>query len=163
RSTGACRCVMVPTTSRRSDCRGVKRGRVRPKRSVSKRGPVTDMYSMPQQAVTKGYWKKANFRAQARASSYFDVKNESRRSPPPGAPTGGGDPPPPLGGHVPLPRLIAALGAARAAPRAARSLLCEALREVGLVDDHARPAGALGRIAVGRAPELAGLGVHTRL
>ena len=59
---------IVPTTSIRSDWRGVKRGKVRPKRSVSNRGPVTDMYSMPQHAVTKGYWNIANLRAQARAS-----------------------------------------------------------------------------------------------
>jgi len=64
----------------------VKRGSVKPKRSVSKRGPVTDMYSMPQQAVTKGYWKNAYFRAQASMSSYFEVKNESRTSESPGRP-----------------------------------------------------------------------------
>jgi hypothetical protein len=32
------------------------------------------MYSMPQQAVTKGYWKIENLRAQPKASFNFEVK-----------------------------------------------------------------------------------------
>src|ERR1700681_2861333 len=34
------------------------------------------MYSMPQHAVTKGYWKMENFRAQPMASSRRVVKND---------------------------------------------------------------------------------------
>jgi len=36
-------------------------------------GAATDMNSMPQQAVTNGYWKSENFRAQLRTSSSFEV------------------------------------------------------------------------------------------
>src|SRR5262245_11633830 len=163
RSTGAWRWVMVPTTSRRSDCLGVKRGKVKPKRSVSKRGPVTDMYSMPQQAVTNGYWKNANFLAQASMLSYRDVKNESRRSAPPWRPSG-------LRKSSRFSTVM--LSSACDCPSARRqgrgrrwprSLLGHALCEVWLVDNHARPPGSLGGIAVGRAPEFARLGVHARL
>src|ERR1700740_1685127 len=35
------------------------------------------MYSMPQHAVTNGYWKMENFRAQPMASSRRVVRNES--------------------------------------------------------------------------------------
>ena len=42
------------------------------------------MYSMPQQAVTNGYWKMEYFRAQPMASSSFVVKKSaySHWSPP---------------------------------------------------------------------------------
>src|SRR4029450_12910836 len=147
---------MVATTSSRSDCLGVKRGRRRPKRSVSKRGPVTDMYSMPQQAVTNGYWKKANFRAQASASSYRDVKNASRRRELPGRRSGSRGTGRCSVVMVSSGVIASILARSRpgAGPVTAPILLGHALREVGLVDDHARPARSLGRIAVRGTAEL---------
>src|SRR4029453_18923072 len=50
-----------------------------------------------------------------------------------------------------------------AGPVTAPILLGHALREVGLVADHARPARSLGRIAVRGTAELARLCVHARL
>ena len=46
--------MTVPTTIRRSDWRGEKRGSAAPKRSVSYGVELTDMNSMAQQAVTNG-------------------------------------------------------------------------------------------------------------
>ena len=59
---------MVPTMIKRSAWRGEKRGNSAPKRAMSYLGAATDMNSMPQQAVTNGYWKSENFRAQLVAS-----------------------------------------------------------------------------------------------
>src|SRR3984957_2754971 len=64
RSTGAWRWLIVPTTHKRSAWRGEKRGASAPKRATSKRGLATDMNSIPQQAVTNGYWKSEYFLAQ---------------------------------------------------------------------------------------------------
>src|SRR5206468_8545037 len=58
---------MVPTIMSRSAWRGVKRGNSAPKRARSYRPHITLMYSIPQQAVTKGYWKSELARAQPRA------------------------------------------------------------------------------------------------
>ena len=44
--------------------RGLKRGNSAPNRARSYRGPMTAMNSMPQQAVTKGYWKSEYLRPQ---------------------------------------------------------------------------------------------------
>src|SRR5580658_8152236 len=73
RRTGACRWLIVPTTQRRSDWRGEKRGASAPKRATSKRGLATLMNSMPQQAVTNGYWNSEYFLAQASNGPIFDV------------------------------------------------------------------------------------------
>src|SRR5512142_1158329 len=61
---GACLQLTVPTTMSRSACRGEKRGSAAPKRSRSYRAADTAMYSIPQQAVTNGYWKMEYLRAQ---------------------------------------------------------------------------------------------------
>src|SRR5713226_7707778 len=66
---GAWRCVIVPTTKSRSACRGVKRASATTKRSISKRAPTTEKYSIPQHAVTNGYGKKEYLRAQLIASA----------------------------------------------------------------------------------------------
>src|SRR5688572_18550778 len=60
---------MVPTTISRSDWRGEKRGSAAPKRSVSYGVELTAMNSMAQQAVTNGYGKSENLRAQPTSSS----------------------------------------------------------------------------------------------
>src|SRR5678815_2963537 len=70
---GAVLWLTVPTTIKRSDCRGVKRGSAAPKRSVSYNVELTDMNSMPQQAVTKGYGNKLNLRIQPTSSSFLVV------------------------------------------------------------------------------------------
>src|SRR5690349_18440935 len=62
---------MVPTIMSRSAWRGVKRGNSAPKRARSYRPHITLMYSIPQQAVTKGYWKSEFARAQPRAPDTF--------------------------------------------------------------------------------------------
>ena len=64
RRAGPCRSVIVPTMISRSAWRGEKRGNSAPKRAMSYLGAATDMNSMPQQAVTNGYWNSENFRAQ---------------------------------------------------------------------------------------------------
>src|SRR6266545_3407935 len=64
RRAGPWRSVMVPTMMSRSAWRGEKRGNSAPKRAMSYLGAATDMYSMPQQAVTKGYENSENLRAQ---------------------------------------------------------------------------------------------------
>src|SRR3954453_21747127 len=73
RSAGPCRSVMVPTMISRSAWRGEKRGNSAPKRAMSYLGAATDMNSMPQQAVTNGYWNSDHLRAQLRAASRFEV------------------------------------------------------------------------------------------
>src|SRR3954470_21468434 len=73
RRAGPWRSVMVPTMTRRSAWRGEKRGNSAPKRAMSYLGAATDMNSIPQQAVTNGYWKSENLRAQLRAASSFEV------------------------------------------------------------------------------------------
>ena len=72
--TGACLWLMVPTTMSRSDWRGEKRGSAAPKRSVSYSVELTAMNSMPQHAVTNGYGKSENLRAQPTSSSFLLVK-----------------------------------------------------------------------------------------
>ena len=59
--------MIVPTTISRSAWRGEKRGNSAPKRAMSYLGAATDMNSMPQHAVTNGYWKSENLRAQLAA------------------------------------------------------------------------------------------------
>jgi len=61
----------------RSAWRGEKRGNSAPKRAMSYFGAATDMNSMPQQAVTNGYWNSEYFRAQLVASVSL-VVNQSR-------------------------------------------------------------------------------------
>ena len=73
RSTGPCRSVMVPTMINRSAWRGEKRGNSAPKRATSYFGAHTAMNSMPQQAVTNGYWNSEYLRAQLTASARRDV------------------------------------------------------------------------------------------
>src|ERR1043165_2767473 len=73
RRAGPCRSVIVPTMISRSAWRGEKRGNSAPKRAMSYLGAATDMNSMPQQAVTNGYWKSENFRAQFAAASTLVV------------------------------------------------------------------------------------------
>ncbi len=65
---------MVPTIIKRSAWRGLKRGNSAPKRAMSYRPAIALMYSMPQQAVTNGYWKMEFFRAQPRALERFFSK-----------------------------------------------------------------------------------------
>jgi len=60
---------MVPTMIKRSDWRGEKRGNSAPKRAISYFGAQTAMNSIPQHAVTKGYWKSEYLRAQFTASA----------------------------------------------------------------------------------------------
>src|SRR5256886_1743533 len=48
---------MVPTIIKRSAWRGVKRGNSAPKGWLPYRPPIALMYSIPQHAVTKEYWK----------------------------------------------------------------------------------------------------------
>src|SRR6478672_10536870 len=68
--TGAWRWLIVPTTHKRSDWRGEKRGASAPKRAEpSKRGDVSAMNSIPQHAVTKGYLKSDHLRAHASSAS----------------------------------------------------------------------------------------------
>src|SRR5207248_10337704 len=62
---------MVPTIMRRSAWRGVKRGNSAPKRARSYRPHITLMYSIPQQAVTNGYWNSEFARAQPSAPEIF--------------------------------------------------------------------------------------------
>jgi hypothetical protein len=57
----------------RSAWRGEKRGNSAPKRAMSYFGAATDMNSMPQQAVTNGYWNSEYFRAQFVASTSLVV------------------------------------------------------------------------------------------
>src|SRR5437016_4300178 len=66
---------MVPTIINRSACRGEKRGNSAPKRAMSYRPAIALMYSMPQHAVTNGYWKMLFFRAQPSAFERFFSKN----------------------------------------------------------------------------------------
>src|SRR5437870_1234304 len=66
---------MVPTIINRSACRGEKRGNSAPKRAMSYRPAIALMYSIPQQAVTNGYWKMLFFRAQPSAFERFFSKN----------------------------------------------------------------------------------------
>src|SRR6478609_5633519 len=73
RSAGPCRSVIVPTMISRSAWRGEKRGNSAPKRAMSYLGAATDMNSMPQHAVTNGYWNSENFRAQLAAASTLVV------------------------------------------------------------------------------------------
>src|SRR6185436_6420633 len=73
RRAGPCRSVMVPTMISRSAWRGEKRGNSAPKRAMSYLGAATDMNSMPQQAVTNGYWNSENLRAQLAAASTLVV------------------------------------------------------------------------------------------
>src|ERR1700739_5010524 len=77
---GAWRCVIVPTTISRSAGRGVKRGSAAPKRSMSYRGPDTEKYSIPQHAVTKGYGKNENLRAQLKTSASRVGENASGKA-----------------------------------------------------------------------------------
>src|SRR5215831_7662741 len=74
RRAGPCRSVIVPTMIRRSAWRGEKRGNSAPKRAMSYLGAAVDMNSIPQQAVTNGYWNSENFRAQLRAASRVEVR-----------------------------------------------------------------------------------------
>src|SRR5690348_7537163 len=74
RRAGPCRSVMVPTMISRSAWRGEKRGNSAPKRAMSYLGAATDMNSMPQQAVTNGYWNSENLRAQLSAASRLEVR-----------------------------------------------------------------------------------------
>src|SRR3954470_17127329 len=60
---GDCFTLMVPTIMSRSACRGVNRGDSAPKRAMSYRPHIALMYYIPQQAVTKGYWKSEFARA----------------------------------------------------------------------------------------------------
>ena len=64
---------MVPTMMSRSAWRGEKRGNSAPKRATSYLGANMAMNSMPQQAVTKGYWKSEYLRAQLTASASFEL------------------------------------------------------------------------------------------
>src|SRR6476646_10721841 len=73
RSAGPCRSVIVPTMISRSAWRGEKRGNSAPKRAMSYLGAATDMNSMPQHAVTNGYWNSENLRAQLAAASTLVV------------------------------------------------------------------------------------------
>src|SRR5450432_523038 len=75
RRAGPWRSVMVPTMISRSACLGEKRGNSAPKRAMSYLGAATDMNSIPQQAVTKGYWNSENFRAQLTAAFSDEVWN----------------------------------------------------------------------------------------
>src|SRR6187431_2428080 len=88
RRAGPWRSVIVPTMISRSACRGEKRGNSAPKRAMSYLGAATDMNSMPQQAVTNGYWNNENFRAQFAAASILVVaksRNPMALLPPHGA------------------------------------------------------------------------------
>src|SRR6478736_4541301 len=73
RRAGPCRSVMVPTMISKSAWRGEKRGNSAPKRAMSYLGAATDMNSIPQQAVTNGYWNSENLRAQLAAASTLVV------------------------------------------------------------------------------------------
>src|SRR5262245_32118002 len=73
RSAGPWRSVMVPTTTSMSACRGEKRGNSEPNRAMSYLGPAVAMNSIPQQAVTKGYWNSENLRAQLVAAASLVV------------------------------------------------------------------------------------------
>src|ERR1051326_8173752 len=77
RRAGPCRSVIVPTMISRSAWRGEKRGNSAPKRAMSYFGAATDMNSIPQQAVTNGYWNSENFRAQLVASVSLVVTQSS--------------------------------------------------------------------------------------
>src|SRR4030095_1520062 len=61
--------VTVPTTMSRSPCGGVRRGRSAPNRSMSYGDMDSDMNSIAQQAVAKGYGKIEYLRAQPIARS----------------------------------------------------------------------------------------------
>jgi len=71
---------MVPTIISRSAWRGEKRGNSAPKREMSYRPAIALMYSMPQQAVTKGYWKMELARAQPSALERFFSKKPMESS-----------------------------------------------------------------------------------
>src|SRR5262249_38882008 len=73
RRAGPCRSVIVPTMIIRSAWRGEKRGNSAPKRAMSYFGAATDMYSMPQHAVTNGYENSENLRAQLTTSASLPV------------------------------------------------------------------------------------------
>src|SRR4029079_1865184 len=78
RRAGPWRSVMVPTMISRSAWRGEKRGNSAPKRAMSYLGAATDMNSIPQQAVTNGYWNSENLRAQlASASTLVAAKSRN--------------------------------------------------------------------------------------
>src|SRR3954464_982006 len=87
RSAGPCRSVMVPTMISRSAWRGEKRGNSAPKRAMSYLLAAVAMNSIPQQAVTKGYWNSDHFRAQLTASASLPVmaSNPMLLLPPDGA------------------------------------------------------------------------------
>src|SRR3954467_15710441 len=87
RSAGPCRSVIVPTMIKRSAWRGEKRGNSAPKRAMSYFEAAVAMNSIPQQAVTKGYWNSDHLRAQLTASASFPVmaSNPMRLLPPDGA------------------------------------------------------------------------------
>src|SRR4029450_579379 len=74
-STGAILWLIVPTTNSTSACRGENLGKPAPNRSTSECAHAVAMSPMPQQAVTKGYWKIENFRAHPIASSSRLVRN----------------------------------------------------------------------------------------
>src|SRR4249920_1943887 len=88
RRAGPWRSVMVPTMISRSAWRGEKRGNSAPKRAMSYFGAATDMYSMPQHAVTNGYENSDHLRAQLTTSASFPVTKSApmkRLLPPDGA------------------------------------------------------------------------------
>src|SRR5579872_5614889 len=87
RSAGPWRSVIVPTMISRSAWRGEKRGNSAPKRAMSYFGAATDMYSIPQQAVTNGYENSENLRAQLTTSASLPVTKSTpiRLLPPDGA------------------------------------------------------------------------------
>src|SRR4051812_39274325 len=64
---------MVPTMISRSAWRGEKRGNSAPKRAMSYLLAAVAMNSIPQQAVTKGYWNSDHLRAQLTASASLPV------------------------------------------------------------------------------------------
>src|SRR6185369_6175740 len=77
---GACLWVTVPTTISRSAWRGEKRGSAAPKRSVSYGEALTAMNSIAQHAVTNGYGKSENLRAQPISSSLRVVRYSNAAS-----------------------------------------------------------------------------------
>src|SRR5215831_18246335 len=87
RRAGPWRSVIVPTMISRSAWRGEKRGNSAPKRAMSYFGAATDMNSMPQQAVTNGYWNREYLRAQFAAASTLVVAKSRKPTlfPPDGA------------------------------------------------------------------------------
>jgi len=72
--------VTVPTTISKSAWRGEKRGSAAPKRSVSYGDALTAMNSIAQQAVTNGYGKIENLRAQPISSSLRVVRYSNEAS-----------------------------------------------------------------------------------